>query len=170
MPQWLRLLDATEAALDELSLADLRRRAAEAGIAGRSKMARSEMESAVMAAQPGARELAWMELAPPLEEIEVLTNVDVHMLALTVDRYVSFIALRRAVAELGETYETTGRYGLQVKRRAEVEIAQSLWEQTVKGLIEFGMTPASRTKVEVKPRGGEEHAVDGLRGRRPASG
>lgn len=154
MPPWLRELDARELGLTTAPKAELSRQARSAGIAGRSRMTREQLIEALLDLQPGPRESAWREYAPQLERMGVLTAVDVPALAITLDRYVTSIHLRLYVAEQGETYETEGRYGLQVKRRPEVAMVSDNWRAAMSGLMEFGMTPASRTRVDVREASG----------------
>lgn len=151
MPPWLRVLDSIAAGLNQMTLTQLRSRARDLRIDGRSTMSRDELITAIQSAHIGPREAGWSELAPMLETMRVITAADVHALAMVVDAYVDYIELRRIVEDEGQTYATEGRYGLQVKRRPEVEHAARRWEQVLKGLIEFGMTPASRSKVGIVP-------------------
>lgn len=164
MPPWLRHLDAIAGRFDERSLKELQARARELEIPRRSRMDRDELTDAILEASPGPRESGWRELEAMLSSMRVLTAADVHALALTVNVYVRYIEDEAALAVTGDTYETTGRYGLQIKRRPQAENASRRWDQAIKGLIEFGMTPASRTKVAAVPAG-EESPFEKLRKR-----
>lgn len=151
MPPWLRVLDAITAGLNNLTLVQLKARARELGIDGRSAMSKEQLVEAIQEHYVGPREAGWQEIAPMLETMRVITAADVHALALTIDQYVHYIELRRIVEDEGQTYATEGRYGMQMKRRPEVEMAASAWASVMKGLIEFGMTPASRSRISIAP-------------------
>lgn len=152
MPPWLRALDAIAEGLNTLSVRDLRTRAANLKIDGRTKMTREELILAIEQMAVGPREAGWSELAPMLDSMRVTTAADAHALALTIDAYVDYIELRRIVVDEGQTYRTEGRYGMQLKHRPEAVDASMRWGQVLKGLIEFGMTPASRSKVAAVPK------------------
>lgn len=158
MPPWLRVLDVAESGIEEATVEDLRARARAAGIKGLSRASKGVLVEALVEAEPGPRELAWQELASMLGDMHLLTAADVHALAMTIDAYVDYIGIRRTMILEGATYMTSGRYGVQVKRRPEFEMATKRWEQTKAGLIEFGMTPASRTKVAAVPAGDDDEA------------
>lgn len=164
MPPWLRAADAYSSGITSASLKELRGRAAELAIAGRSKMEAPELVEAILDADPGPRERAWQEMAAPLEAMRVLTAIDVHALAMAVVQYVRVIELELYIAQVGPTYETEGRYGLQIKRRPEVSQAAEAWNMTMRALIEFGMTPASRTKVSIAPASGAGGLADLMTG------
>lgn len=153
MPPWLRVLDAIATGLNLMTLAELRAKAREIGVEGRSGMSKEQLVAAIQQHYVGPREAGWQELAPMLETMRVLTAADVHALAMTVDQYVFYIGLRRIIEDEGQSYATEGRYGEQQKRRPEVDMASRAWDQVMKGLIEFGMTPASRSRVAMAPAG-----------------
>lgn len=168
MPPWLRALDAEASGLTTMSVADLRTRAKALKVARFSRLSADELVDAILEAAPGPRELSWSEIAGLLDPMRVLTALDVHALAMTIEAYVDYIQLSQFLLREGTTYETVGRYGLQVKRRPETEIQTKRWEQVLKGLIEFGCTPASRTKVRAAPRQSETKFSKMQRGRRGA--
>lgn len=163
IPPWLRSLDVAGSGLLDLTLADLRERAKALAIPRRSRLSRDELVDAILEADPGPRELGWQELAPMLESMRVLTAADVPALAMTVAAYADYIELLRFIAEQGPTYETDTRHGLQVKRRPEVAMAATRWSDLLRGLTEFGMTPASRTKVSAVPKDNKGKGIAGLR-------
>jgi P27 family predicted phage terminase small subunit len=169
MPPWLRVLDGIAAGYNTMSLDVLRAIAQDEGIKGRARMNKAQLIEAITRVRPGPREMGWQELAPMLGSMRLVTAADVHALALTVDAYVDYIELRRIIEDSGQTYRTEGRYGLQVKSRPEVVMAGKRWEQTIKGLIEFGMTPASRSRVSAEPKPNDD-PLDGMRGRREDAG
>lgn len=165
MPPWLRLVDPDASGLIELTLGQLRERAASFRIRGRSRMDRDELIEAILEKRTTARETAWSEFAPVLQAMRIVTAADIHALALIVDAYVEYVELRRLLVADGLTYQSTGRNGYQVKRRPEAELASKRWDQVIRGFIEFGMTPASRSRVAVVPRG-DRSKIAKLRERR----
>lgn len=163
MPPWLRALDAAASGIGEWTVAQLRDRAKTLGLRGLARATHAQLVEAIAAADPGPRELAWSELAPMLGDMRIATSADVPALAMVVDAYVDYIEIRLELADKGATYSTSGRYGVQVKRRPQFEMATKRWEQVRAGLIEFGLTPASRSKVAVAPQtGAAEDEFDSL--------
>jgi len=169
MPPWLRALDAEGSGLTTQTVEQLRTKAKALKVPRYTRMPAPDLIDAILEREPGPRELAWSDLAGLLDPMRVLTALDVHALAMTIEAYVDYISLSQFVLREGVTYETVGRHGMQVKRRPEAEIAKQRWEQVLKGLIEFGCTPASRTKVSAAPRSSESKFAKLKRGRAGAA-
>lgn len=93
------------------------------------------------------REL-WAELGPLLVTARIMTKADASALALLCEAYALFRHARMHVRRDGLTYtsETEGG-GTMVKARPEVAIMQDSWRQIRLMLVEFGLTPAARSKV-----------------------
>ena len=93
----------------------------------------------------------WKELAKLLDGSGVLAEADRQALALTCSALAEHQAAQSVVAASGATYEAKTEAGTVLHRqRPEVAIAADAWRRALRGLIEFGLTPASRGRIEVK--------------------
>ena len=96
-----------------------------------------------------ARQL-WRWLAPRLDDSQVLTKVDGPALELLCDAYAEYRAARAVIEAQGATYGLdTEVGGTMVRTRPEVGIAADAWRRMRAMLTEFGLTPASRSKVSM---------------------
>jgi P27 family predicted phage terminase small subunit len=96
----------------------------------------------------------WRELAPQLEALQVLTSVDRQALTLCCDALAEHRAARGVVARDGATYRTVTEGGsILYRQRPEVGIAQDSWRRALRAMVELGLTPAARGKLDV-PSGG----------------
>ncbi|MGJ8680506.1 phage terminase small subunit P27 family [Paraglaciecola sp.] len=96
---------------------------------------------------------AWKKLCQRLDQMGVLTLADEYALEILCSVYARIRDLQKAVKKYGcTTYETTSTAGdMTVKAYPEVaqlEKAESLFRSY---LTEFGLTPSSRTKLEINP-------------------
>ncbi|MCW8884152.1 MAG: phage terminase small subunit P27 family [Motiliproteus sp.] len=92
---------------------------------------------------------AFKGLSELLLEMGVLTIADSKSLELLCDAYSEWRDLRDLVNKHGFTYETTNQAGeTMIKARPEVAMASDAFKR-IRGMInEFGLSPASRTKVQ----------------------
>lgn len=97
----------------------------------------------------------WRRVARTLHEMRVLTDADLQALALYC---AAFERWRKAEEEIDNEglVVPTGTTGQGVKANPAVSIANMAWEQMRKILIEFGMTPSSRARVQAGDGGGGE--------------
>lgn len=94
----------------------------------------------------------WKEIATHLDEMGVLSHADGTALALLVDTLAEWIGARKVIEAEGATYTTVNEAGSEMHRaRPEVGIASDAWKRVKAMLIEFGLTPAARAKVERIP-------------------
>jgi P27 family predicted phage terminase small subunit len=92
----------------------------------------------------------WAALAPELEAMRVLTRADGPALALVCVALVEHERAAATVAKEGAVYKTVTEAGAVMHRpRPEVGVAQDAWRRAMKGLCEFGMSPASRGRIDV---------------------
>jgi P27 family predicted phage terminase small subunit len=104
-----------------------------------------------------AREI-WRELAPALAGMGVLALPDRQALALACDALAEHRAARAVVEREGATYPATTESGATLHRvRPEVGIAADAWRRALRGLSEFGLTPASRGRIDVEPGDAGRH-------------
>lgn len=82
-----------------------------------------------------------------LIDMNVLTNVDRKALEMLVDAYDQYREARDFLAENGLTYKSSGRSGTQIKPYPEVAVRSDSWKRFVNLLVQFGLTPSSRSGV-----------------------
>jgi len=99
----------------------------------------------------------WAQIAPIVEGMKVLTVADCHSLALGCDAYAEVVELRAYLREDGRTYEsrhfqmdadgnTVER--LIVRPQPEVAMLSDAWKRARAMMQEFGLTPASRSRIK----------------------
>ena len=97
----------------------------------------------------------WAEIGGVLLAMKLTTVADGPALQLLTEALAEWAEARRAVHLAGFTYETTTMTGDVMRRpNPEVSIAADAWRRALKMLTEFGLTPASRSKVSAL--GGED--------------
>ena len=91
-----------------------------------------------------AAQQQWIPVAQQLEEAGLLTNLDVQALRMYCEAYAVWLAANDKIIEFGAVLQNPeGRY----VRAPWFDISAKAFEQMHKMIVEFGMTPASRTKV-----------------------
>ena len=90
----------------------------------------------------------WEEFAAELDAMQVLTLADRAALAALVSAYCEYIKADDAIEEHGltQTRETQGGDSYEAAR-PEVAIRSDSWKRYKSMLIEFGLTPSSRTRI-----------------------
>jgi|CXWL01.1.fsa_nt_gi P27 family predicted phage terminase small subunit len=84
-----------------------------------------------------------------LKNANVLTIADGPMLEATVSAYATFRKANDEITKHGFTYESVGQSGgIMHRQRPEVAIAADAWRRYVGGLTHFGLSPATRSKVQ----------------------
>jgi len=78
--------------------------------------------------------------------MNVLAEADKTALAMLCDQYSIYRDARYALKD-GLTYESIGRNGIQIKPVPEVGIMNGAWDRVAKMMIEFGLTPSARSRV-----------------------
>jgi P27 family predicted phage terminase small subunit len=92
---------------------------------------------------------AFKNVSNLLADMGVLTIADGMALEMLCDAYAEWRDLRKAVESHGATYTTTGTSGdVVVKARPEVAMAADAWKRVKAMASEFGLTAASRTKIQ----------------------
>lgn len=87
----------------------------------------------------------WNAVARMLHDARVMTVMDGHALELLCDSYVRYVEANEKVRRHGMVMKTPGGFFVQSPFLA---IANKAFEQMKSILTEFGMTPASRTKIQ----------------------
>ena len=99
----------------------------------------------------GRSKAAWREIAMQLESMRVLTLADRKALELLVDVYSEYRDAREIVRRQGATYESATQTGTIIRPRPEVAIASDAWKRMNRMLVEFGLTPAARSRLSIEP-------------------
>ena len=97
-----------------------------------------------------ASKVAWGRLVEMLDRIGVLTECDVLALERLCDCYSDILACRELVERDGRTYTTiTAQGDTLIKGNPAVNQLRAADAQFKSYLVEFGLTPAARSKVQV---------------------
>ncbi|AWK85039.1 phage terminase small subunit P27 family [Azospirillum thermophilum] len=104
----------------------------------------------------GAR-LTWGRLTVLLDRMGVLTEADAYALERLCEIYGEILECQEVIAEVGRTYETRNEAGsVMYRARPEVAMLADADRRFKSYLVEFGLTPAARSKVKVAD--GEQEA------------
>lgn len=95
---------------------------------------------------------AWKYLAPKLEHLGLLTEIDGEALACACNEYGEYVFMRREIKRKKKrTFTTESGYEAAIP---EISIANKAFSNFKSMMTEFGLTPASRSRIDIKP--GEE--------------
>ena len=100
----------------------------------------------------------WRELVPELDEMGVLTTADGFALALLCEAWAECLEAGEILAREGLTYtRTTAAGSTSVAARPEVAMRSDAWKRMKSMMVEFGLTPSSRSRVSAtgKPSRGK---------------
>lgn len=95
----------------------------------------------------------WKQIIPQLEHMGVLTRIDAQALVRYCVLWSRWVKAEQFIAEHGETYPLRDNEGRVkcLQQFPQVAIAHRLSIALTKIESEFGMTPSSRTRIEVDP-------------------
>lgn len=97
----------------------------------------------------------------------VLTVIDGMALELLVGAYVEWRRHRDVIDEEGDSYKTTSSDGsVMIRPHPQVAMMADAWKRICKMQAEFGMTPASRSKVNAKGADGVDPFEEFLKKRK----
>ena len=92
------------------------------------------------------------EMALHFASMRILGNADGKALELLADAYHEYRQARQFIYENGSTYESPTKEGGKIIRAyPQVNIASDAFKRVRSMLIEFGATPAARSKVDALP-------------------
>ena len=95
----------------------------------------------------------WDELVPILDEMGILSTSDRLALAALCSAFGDYRAASEILEREGLTYEKTTAAGkVTVKPRPEISIRNDAFRRMTSMLGEFGLTPSSRSRVNVNPK------------------
>ena len=93
----------------------------------------------------------WERLSEELAELELLTNVDISLLAVYCDAYSRYLQATEALEREGMFVEYTNKGGAtNVVEHPSVKAQIKYSELMRKIATEFGLTPASRAKIAIR--------------------
>jgi len=96
--------------------------------------------------------VAWGRLSVLLDRMGVLTEADGAALERLCDCYTDILECRKLIARDGRTYQTTATSGeMLIKANPAVAQLRAADSQFKSYLVEFGLTPAARSKVNAAP-------------------
>ncbi len=105
----------------------------------------------------------WERLSPELERLGLLTVIDGETFAAMCARWKTFVECERYLKKNGLTYTYINTQGAENEvERPQVRIGQKALDQFRSFCSEFGLTPSSRTRIEVKPAEGEDDPMEAL--------
>ena len=113
----------------------------------------------------------WKHVAPQLERLGLLTEVDLQALAAACQSWGLYVEcerfFRKKNPETGEKYGRTYIYTNKEGHKNEIErpqvkIGQKALEHFRSFMAEFGLTPSSRAKINIKPPESEEDPMEAL--------
>jgi P27 family predicted phage terminase small subunit len=107
---------------------------------------------------PQAKE-HWPLIAKQLRDAGILTEIDAPALGLYCEAFVRWHQANEQVAKFGPVVKAPSGFPVQSPFLA---IANRAWDQMMKALVEFGMTPSSRSKVTVADGAEEDKPKSGL--------
>ena len=90
----------------------------------------------------------WRYMAGELQRLGLLTKVDRAAFEAYCQTYSVWRRAHKVLREKGLTFETESGY---VQQRPEVAIADRAVKAMKSLLTEFGMTPASRSRISIRP-------------------
>lgn len=93
----------------------------------------------------------WDELAPRLERIGLLTEVDLYTFAFGCNAGGKHIQMEKEIKEYGVSCIHTNKGGNDNEvKRPQVAVSDKSFEQFFKMVVEFGLSPSARNKIEIK--------------------
>jgi len=105
----------------------------------------------------------WRERAPELVKVGLLTKADVASFTMLCQAYGKWEEHERYIKKHGDTFTYTNKAGAENEvERPQVKLAHKAYERYKALCTEFGVTPASRTRIEVKPEEKESDPMEAL--------
>ena len=94
----------------------------------------------------------WKDRVPDLINIGLLTNIDIDSFAMCCHVYGVFREAERDIKKKGRYHKYVNKFGAENEvERPQAKTANKAYAEYCKMMSEFGLSPASRTRIEVKP-------------------
>lgn len=128
----------------------------------------------IPAALSAAAAEEWKAIVPQLRTLGVLSRIDGKALAAYCHAYARWIEAEAEVARFGiivcePLLIDEKLVGVRYKKNPAVTISETAMKIMKSFLVEFGMTPSSRSRVRIEKPPGQEDPIDAfLRGSAPA--
>lgn len=100
----------------------------------------------------------WDDIVPQLMQMGVLTQVDGKALAAYCSTYEQWQQAEKMIKKYGLVTQSMG----QLRKNPAVGIKSDALKLMKSFLIEFGLTPSSRSKLHLEPQAKEDDPVDAL--------
>jgi len=94
---------------------------------------------------------AWLAIGARVEAMRVVQVQDAHALELLAEAWSEYLEARRYLVANGLTYTSQTPTGTIRRPNPEVAIASDAWKRLKAMLSDFGLTPATRSRLEVAP-------------------
>ena len=114
----------------------------------------------------------WRLLAPHLEKMGLLTIVDGHTFAAACENWAVWVECERFLQKNGRTIEIIKtnddgeEYTSYIQQRPEVAIGNKALVAFKAFCTEFGLTPSSRTRIDIKSSDDEKDPIEAIINRR----
>ncbi len=109
--------------------------------------------------------IMWERLSPELYRLGLLTQADLEAFTAACNSWGVYVECQEHIRLNGLTYKYTNKGGgVNDVERPEVRIGQKSLDQFRALCSEFGLTPAARTRIEVKADNGKDPMEDLLSG------
>lgn len=89
----------------------------------------------------------WQEIGSLLLQMKIVSYGDTAAMSLLCDVLAQWVSVRVTLTKRGRVYELLTPGGKVFRARPEVAMEADLWRRAKAMLTEFGLTPASRSKV-----------------------
>lgn len=89
----------------------------------------------------------WSEIGGILLQMKLVSYGDTAAMTLLCDVLAQWVSVRVTIAKKGRVYELLSDGGKVFRARPEVAMEADLWRRASRMLVEFGLTPAARSKV-----------------------
>ena len=101
----------------------------------------------------------WPLVSKQLTDAGIMTQIDAQALGLYCEAFARWRDANERVAKFGSVVKAPSGFPVQSPYLA---IANKAWDQMMKALVEFGMTPSSRSRVSVNGTEEQERPKTGL--------
>jgi len=95
----------------------------------------------------------WQRITPQLYQVGLLAKINRTALAAYCQAYSRWVEAEGLIKKHGVLVKSPSGFPMQ---HPALAIANKAWEQMMKALVEFGMTPASQARVKIQPKEKED--------------